>query len=75
MFFSKCPRCGDYAFEALDGHGFCVQCNFFPEEWDEDAGRLIPRWAEKALRGDGNHRTIDLEISEVATQGSVDEAA
>lgn len=36
--FSKCPRCGEYAFEYLKTYGHCVNCLYHSEE---DV-RLIP---------------------------------
>lgn len=37
MQFSKCPRCGDQAFEYLESYGHCVGCLY----WTESAAEYV----------------------------------
>ena len=30
--FIQCPRCGEYAYELLDTHEYCINCNYSPED-------------------------------------------
>lgn len=43
MILSKCPRCGQRAYEKIKTHGHCIECNFNSVEgflWGDKNGRI-----------------------------------
>ena len=44
MYFSKCPRCGDQAYEMLRTHDYCASCNYSAEFYAKPQIQ-IPKWA------------------------------
>lgn len=39
-----CPRCGEYSYERLRTHTYCIDCNHSPEMEQEIYGLPIPAW-------------------------------
>ena len=65
--FKKCPNCHDHGLEFLDGHSYCVLCNYSPA-FEEPGDMTNMIWAVNYLKNlERGDQTETLAGAEEAT--------
>ncbi len=40
-YITKCPRCGERAFENLGAHSHCIECLYFEDRWESPLSEVV----------------------------------